>query len=112
MIEEQHIILNTCPDEDTAKLVAKTLVANELAACVNILAGVESIYKWKENIECDQEFLLIIKTRSTLYPQVEQKILEIHPYELPEIIAVPLSNGLPAYLSWIDDNTVHNTTSA
>ncbi|MFC1747720.1 divalent-cation tolerance protein CutA [Pseudomonadota bacterium] len=102
---KQQVILSTCPDKETAKQISESLLTKDLAACINILPGVESIYKWKEQIECDQEFLLIIKTQTDAYPAVEKTILELHPYELPEIIAVPLANGLPAYLSWITDNS-------
>jgi len=104
MAEKQQIILNTCPNHDTAKQIAESLVTRGLAACINILPGVESVYKWKGQVECEQEYLLIIKTRADAYSSVEQAILKQHPYELPEIIAVPLANGLPAYLAWIDDN--------
>ncbi len=108
MGEKQQIILNTCPDHATAKKIAELLVGKSLAACVNIVPGIESVYRWKEKIESDQEHLLVIKAQTACYAAIEQAILQYHPSELPEIIAVPLNNGLPAYLNWINDNSHTN----
>ncbi len=105
MSEKQQIVLSTCPDHDTAKQIAKVLVTQRLAACINILPGVESIYQWQGQLQCDQECLLIIKIHAAAYPAVEKAVLKLHPYELPEIVAVPLANGLPAYLAWINNNS-------
>lgn len=103
---EQVIIFCTCPDDDTvAKQIAEQLVSTRLAACVNILPGVQSVYTWQGKVTQDNEKLLIIKTRSELYPKLENKIKEIHPYELPEIIMVTLDKGLPGYLNWINEST-------
>jgi periplasmic divalent cation tolerance protein len=100
------IVLSTCPSQETAESIAMSLVEKKLAACVNIIPGLASIYEWQGNIEKSQEFLLIIKTRNAVYPAVESAILDRHPYELPEIISIPLNNGSANYLSWIDDNVV------
>jgi periplasmic divalent cation tolerance protein len=81
------------------------LIERKLAACVNILPGLRSIYMWKGVRESAEEQLLIIKTTTAAYPILEQAILELHPYELPEIIAVPLVAGLPGYLAWVKQNT-------
>jgi periplasmic divalent cation tolerance protein len=97
-----QIILCTCPDKDTAEKIARLLVNSNLAACVNILPGLTSIYLWQEQIESAQEYLLLIKTNITSYQAIETTIKKHHPYELPEIIAVPIENGLPEYLHWID----------
>lgn len=99
------VVITTCPDADSAEKIARALVERRLAACVNILPGVRSIFTWKGACESGEEQLLIIKTVSTTYPALERAVLEMHPYELPEIIAVPLSAGLPGYLTWIQQNT-------
>jgi len=103
---EQHyvIVLNTCPDKDTATSVASALIQQHLAACVNILPGLTSIFHWQGQIESGEEVLLLIKTTKEAYEAVQATICDIHPYELPEIIAVPINAGLPAYLAWIGTN--------
>jgi len=102
MPPRHQIILCTCPDKDTAEMIARLLVTDKLAACVNILSGITSIYLWHEQIESAQEQLLLIKANKTCYQAIEKTIKQHHPYELPEIIAVPIENGLPEYLHWID----------
>lgn len=102
---EYQIILNTCPDQDQANRLANVLIDKNLAACVNIVPGLTSIYKWKGKIQTGTEVLLIIKTRSDCYAGIESTIRSQHPYELPEIISVPLENGLKNYLDWIDNAT-------
>lgn len=98
-----HLILFcTCPDGNTASSIAQTLIEENLAACVNILPGLTSVYRWQDQIETAQEYLLLIKTRRDIYPRVEQCIQENHPYELPEIVAVSVEHALPEYLKWID----------
>lgn len=98
----QQITLCTCPDQQSAEDIANHLVTNNLAACVNIIAGIRSIYQWQGKIESAQEQLLIIKSNSDTYPRLEVEIKKLHPYELPEIITVPIERGLPEYLQWID----------
>ena len=97
-----QIILCTCPDKETAEKIAHLLVNDKLAACVNILPGITSIYLWHEQIELTQEHLLLIKAHKSCYQAIEKTIKKHHPYELPEIIAVPIENGSPEYLHWID----------
>ena len=97
-----QIILCTCPDKNTAENIARLLVKDKLAACVNILPGITSIYTWSEQIESAQEHLLLIKANKTCYQAIETTIKKHHPYELPEIIAVPIESGLPEYLHWSD----------
>ena len=99
--DDVQIVLCTAPDMDSARRLASHLVEYRLAACVNLLAGVESVYRWKGAIQHDAETMLVIKARTADYSRVEAAIREKHPYELPEIIAVPLSNGSPEYLDWI-----------
>ena len=102
MSSPYQIIFCTCPDLETASGLAHTLIKDKSAACVNILPGLTSIYPWQNKIEIAQEHLLIIKTRADQYQTVETLINTLHPYELPEIIAVPVERGLPDYLQWID----------
>jgi periplasmic divalent cation tolerance protein len=96
-----QIIFCTVPDSETGRRIAERLVEYRHAACVNLLSGIESVYRWQGALQRDNEAVLMIKTRAADYPGVEATILELHPYELPEIIAVPLSGGLPAYLEWV-----------
>lgn len=96
-----HLILCTCPDSATATRIAETLVDQELAACVNIIPGLRSIYRWQGRLEEAEECLLLIKAPLAHYARVEAAILGLHPYELPEIIAVSIDAGLPAYLAWL-----------
>jgi periplasmic divalent cation tolerance protein len=104
--KSQCLVLCTCPDQTTARKLADKLVEKQLAACVNIISGLESIYRWQGNIEHDQELLLLIKTRQQAVEQVSREIQTLHPYELPEIIAVPIVAGLNSYLQWIENNVV------
>ena len=97
-----EIVLCTCPDKNTAKKLAHLLVSKNLAACVNILPGITSIYSWEEQIESVQEHLLLIKSSKNNYQTIETTLFKHHPYEVPEIIAVPIERGLPEYLDWID----------
>jgi periplasmic divalent cation tolerance protein len=97
-----ELILCTCPDKDTAKKLARLLVEKKLAACVNILPGLTSIYSWEGQIESVQEHLLLIKSTKEHYQSIELTLFKHHPYEVPEIIAVPIERGLPEYLDWID----------
>lgn len=99
------LILSTCPDADVAGAIAQALLAGRLVACVNIVTGVASHFRWQGAIHRADEHLLIIKTARDRYPEVETKIRSMHPYELPEIIAVPIAQGLAEYLAWIDQET-------
>ena len=102
MSTSYQIILCTCPDKNTAENIARLLVKDRLAACVNILPGITSVYTWQKQIETSQEHLLLIKANKTAYQAIAAAIKKQHPYEIPEIIAVPIENGLPEYLHWID----------
>jgi periplasmic divalent cation tolerance protein len=95
------VTLCTCPDKDTAEKIARLLVEGALAACVNILPNIRSVYSWQGQVETAEEHLLIIKSSSQGYQAIESAIRSHHPYELPEIIAVPVGQGLPEYLNWI-----------
>nr|XP_032836529.1 protein CutA [Petromyzon marinus] len=94
----------TCPSEDVAKTIARALVQMKLAACVNVIPRVTSIYSWKGNIEEDTEVLLMIKTRSSKVPHLAEYVRSAHPYDVPEVISVPIEQGNLAYLTWIGDS--------
>ena len=96
----------TCPNEEIAGKIADKLVADQLAACVNIVPGITSVYRWQGAVEHGQEVLLIIKTSETVWPRLEQCIQALHPYELPEVLAVPITGGLPAYLDWVTNSVL------
>ena len=100
------IVLNTCNSTEIASSIAESLVAKKLAACVNIVNGVESVYQWQGVIEHDKEILLIIKTRHSLFSQVQNAIQELHDYELPEIVAVSIGSAETNYLNWIKSATL------
>ncbi|MFL6624581.1 MAG: divalent-cation tolerance protein CutA [Sulfurifustis sp.] len=104
MASDYQICITTCPTGDLAEKIARALVEEKLAACVNILPTMQSIYRWRGQIESADERLLLIKTRVKDYPAVEQRIRALHSYELPEVIAVPIVDGLPAYLSWLGNS--------
>lgn len=104
MNPEPQVILCTVPDTDTAGTIASTLVSEQLAACVNIVPGITSVYRWKGAVEQDNECLLLIKTDKAMWNALESRIQSLHPYELPEIIAVPIATGQQDYLQWITDS--------
>ena len=97
------LVLCSVPNRETAVHIDETLVSERLAACVNIIPGVVSVYRWKEAIEKDGELLLLIKTSRDNYEPLEQQIQALHPYELPEIIAVPIQTGQKDYIKWIEN---------
>lgn len=97
-----QIIFSSCPDAETAEQIALTLVEEGLAACVNVLPPMRSVYQWRGRIEQVNEQLLIIKSTVAHFPAVRDRIHALHPYELPEIIAVPIADGLPEYLAWLN----------
>jgi periplasmic divalent cation tolerance protein len=95
----------TCPDADTAGRIATALVEERLAACVNTLPGLRSIYRWQGQVETADEVLLLIKTSAEAYPALQDRLRDLHPYELPELLAVEPALGLPGYLQWLADET-------
>lgn len=101
MADAALLILTQMPDHASAHALARALVEERLAACVSVGAPVESLYHWRGEIETAQEVPVVIKTRAGRYPAVEAAILTRHPYELPEILAVPLQHGLERYFDWI-----------
>jgi periplasmic divalent cation tolerance protein len=102
---EVLLVITNLPDESAAQKLAHQLVEARAAACVNQLAPCTSTYRWKDKIETVNEIPLLIKTTQAAYPRMEQLIRAAHPYELPEIIAVSVTAGLPAYLNWVSSET-------
>lgn len=105
MPTETLLVLTHCPDAATAARIARALVENRLAACVNQLPPVRSIYRWQGAIEQAEEVPLVAKCKCARYPALEEAIRQLHPYALPEIVAVPLAAGLAPYLRWVADET-------
>lgn len=103
---ETLIVITNCPDEETANAIALAVVEEKLAACVNILPRVQSIYRWQGVVESAAEIPLLIKATTRNYPALEARIKALHPYDVPEIIAVPVARGLPAYLNWVAAETL------
>lgn len=99
------LVFTNCPDEDTANAIALAVVEEKLAACVNILPRVQSVYRWQGAVESATEIPLLIKSTVEAYPALEAAIRARHPYEVPEIVAVPVERGLPAYLDWVAAET-------
>ncbi|MBI2315955.1 MAG: divalent-cation tolerance protein CutA [Betaproteobacteria bacterium] len=99
------LVLTNVPDRQTAETLAASLIGEHLAACVNILAPCRSVFRWKGAIESAEEHPMLIKTTSARYPALELAIRVAHPYELPEIIAVPVAAGFAGYLQWVAEET-------
>jgi len=99
------LVLTNLPERDAAERLAGLLVEKRLAACVNILAPCRSVYRWQGAVRHDEEHPMLIKTTAERYPALERALRAGHPYELPEIIAVPIERGLPAYLQWVAAET-------
>lgn len=99
------VVFCTCPDEQTARALAAGLVEEKLAACVNVLPGIRSIYRWQGEVQDDSEVLMVVKTTQPKLDRLAQWLKQHHPYELPEVIALPVSGGLPGYLDWVAQET-------
>lgn len=98
-------MITNLPDRASAERLADALIAQRLAACVNILSPCRSVYRWKDAVQHDEEHPVFVKTTRDRYGELEAAIRSAHPYELPEIIALPIAQGLPAYLQWVDAET-------
>ncbi len=101
MSAEFIVVLVTAPDEAVAAAIAQALVGESLAACVNIVPALRSIYRWQGRVEDEREVLMLIKTRQEMYVQVEGRVKALHPYSVPEVIALPIAEGSAEYLAWI-----------
>jgi len=99
------LVLTNLPDRESAERLAQTLIEQRLAACINILAPCRSVYHWREALQNEDEHLMLIKTSAERYVELEAAIRAAHPYELPEIVAVEIKRGLPAYLDWVAAQT-------
>src|SRR5438046_5867228 len=103
MAEKILLALSTFPDGDTARRISNELVTEKFAACANILSAVESIYRWKDKIESGKETLVFFKLSDDGRSAFQDKLRLLHPYEVPEIIFVPVADGLPEYIAWVVD---------
>lgn len=104
MNNQYLIVFCTVPDEDTALQISKALVGEKLAACCNIVRGIRSIYFWENKICDDSEMLLIIKSTTPSYHNLQRRIQDLHPYDVPEVLAIPISEGSQEYLKWVNEN--------
>jgi periplasmic divalent cation tolerance protein len=104
MAEKILLALSTFPDAETARRISNQLVTEKFAACANILPGVESIYRWKEKIENANETLVFFKLSEDRQAAFQEKLRLLHPYEVPEIVFVPVASGLPDYLRWVAES--------
>ena len=103
---EFFLVMVTTPDHSMARKLAKIILQAEKAACINIVGNIESHYRWKGNLECEQESLMLIKTQGSCIQELQDLILKNHPYETPEFIAVPIQEGSKNYLDWIRNNVL------
>lgn len=101
-----RLLLSACPDAASAERIATALVEEQLAACVTALPGARSVYRWQGNVEHADECVLLIKARAADYPALEQRLLALHPYDVPELLALPVLAGNPAYLAWLEGRGV------
>ncbi|MGE9270384.1 MAG: divalent-cation tolerance protein CutA [Verrucomicrobiales bacterium] len=103
MKEEGMVVLCTFPSEEKARQIGALLVEKQVAACVNLIPKVTSIYRWEGAVQEGLEVLAVIKTTATAYPELERSLGSLHPYEVPEVLALPVKQGSPAYLNWLVD---------
>ncbi|HEX8309738.1 MAG TPA: divalent-cation tolerance protein CutA [Chthoniobacteraceae bacterium] len=111
MSSEILLVISTWPDLDAARRASRALVEEQLAACANIVPGVESIYRWKGEVETANEVIVLFKTTTARYSAFEQRLCALHSYEVPEIVAFSPAGGLPAYLQWVEESCTRAGTS-
>jgi periplasmic divalent cation tolerance protein len=99
------VVYVTAPGEDEAARIARALVEERLAACVNIIKDIRSIYRWEGKVEDEGEVLMVIKTREALFDALSGRVKELHPYSVPEVIAMPIVKGLESYIKWLEEET-------
>jgi len=105
MTSEEIVVYITAPNEDEAVNIAKALVESRLAACVNIVKNIRSIYSWKGKVEDASEVLMIVKTRKALFDKLSNTVMDLHSYDVPEVIAIPIIDGSANYLTWLREST-------
>ena len=98
------LVLSTVGSAEDAERIARALVERGLAACVNVVPGLVSVYRWQGRVEREAELLLLIKTRTETFEALREALVALHPYDVPEVIALPIENGHAAYLAWLDEN--------
>jgi periplasmic divalent cation tolerance protein len=101
---DKQVVFSTAGSEEEARRIAHSLIERRLAACVNIVPQIESVYRWREKIESGHEWLLLIKTRAELFPEVRDAIRALHSYECPECIALDITEGSEQYLEWLESS--------
>jgi periplasmic divalent cation tolerance protein len=111
MSNEVRVVFCTVPDPETAHRIARDAVEQQYAACANLVGSIKSIYRWRGQVEQADETLVLFKTSAARYPDLEAFLVRSHPYEVPEIIAVPLSAGSAAYVRWVIDNSTPTARS-
>lgn len=99
------LVLTTLPTAEAAAELAKAVVGEKLAACANLLPAVRSIYRWQGRVQDESEVLVLFKTRQEHFERLKARLLELHPYEIPEVLAVPVEQGYQAYLDWLGQET-------
>ncbi len=109
MSETLQVALSTAPDHATALAVARSLVSERLAACVNLVPRITSVYRWEGAVEEDEEVLLVVKTRADRAERLCARIVELHPYDVPEVILLPVAGGAEAYLDWVRAESQEDT---
>ena len=102
---EVRVVLVTAPDSECAERLARALVEERLAACVNLVPGIRSFYRWEGRVQDDAEWLLVVKTRAACGAALAARVKELHPYELPEVLELPAAGGSEAYLDWVRTET-------
>lgn len=95
------VVLSTVSDRESANRIARALVSEKLAACVNVIPGVTSFYEWDGSIQEENEIIILMKSESSAFEKLKKRILDLHPYELPELVTLDISGGLPEYLEWV-----------
>jgi periplasmic divalent cation tolerance protein len=105
---DKIVVFSTCGSEEEAVRIARTVIEAQLAACVNIVPAIRSIYRWQDSIQDEQEWLLVMKTKRDLFTALSARLQTVHSYEVPEAIALPIVDGLPDYLAWIDRESLQS----
>lgn len=106
LVSKPCVVFVTVPTREVGRTIANALVVEQLAACTNIIGGIESVYMWEGKINQDAEELLVIKSQQHLFPSLSNRIKSLHPYSVPEIISLPIENGSEDYINWIVSNTL------